>query len=64
VVPAQVAGLIALAVALLLTMTRLSSRRRPGSKTSKTSKSAKNAEATDKKPADAAASGPENPKSS
>jgi hypothetical protein len=30
VVPAQVAGLIALAVALLLTMTRLSARRRPG----------------------------------
>jgi hypothetical protein len=32
VVPAQVAGLIALAVALLLTMTRLSQRRRPAPK--------------------------------
>jgi hypothetical protein len=35
VVPAQVAGLIALAVALLLTMTRLTARRRPGPKDTK-----------------------------
>jgi hypothetical protein len=40
VVPAQVAGLIALALALLLTMTRLSTRRRPAAKDAKEPKDA------------------------
>jgi hypothetical protein len=44
VVPAQVAGLIALALALLLTMTRLSTRRRPAAKDAKDAKEPKDAQ--------------------